>query len=231
MADGRLRVRRPSAPSTSQNRSMTSSAPSTASSARPARLQAMDGHHIPTDATTSVTLRSIARSAGRPEVFSIVRPLANRAVVAALDLVVRVVPLVGTTVRRAFAGNAQVDEDLWKVSSQARAPTKPTVTGVCHYHRLRPRPLPIERLTELGGVLICRILCVGGASASYPRMSGRHDVIRNGGAATGSRRYGRDRNGLPPPKRATARDALSLSSFQPSMRRNATISSPRVTPM
>jgi hypothetical protein len=52
------------------------------------------------------------------EVLRIVRSAAHRAVVAVLDVVTRVVPLVGLAVPRALAGDAQVDEDLWKISPE-----------------------------------------------------------------------------------------------------------------
>jgi hypothetical protein len=53
-------------------------------------------------------IRNPAISASRSEVLTIVRPPAHRAVVAALDLVVRAIPLVGTAVRRTLVGDAAI---------------------------------------------------------------------------------------------------------------------------
>lgn len=89
-------------------------------------------------------------SASRLEVLSIVRSVANRAVEAVLDFVIRAVPLVGPAVPRAFAGDAQVKEHLWKISPEACPPTKPDATRVEHDEKLRPASPRIQRISGSG---------------------------------------------------------------------------------
>ena len=83
--------------------------------------------------------------------------MAYRAVVAVLGLVIRAVPLVGLAVARAFAGDAQVDEHLWKISPEACPPTKPAATGVGHDQSYARFHLEYSEYQVWSGILIWQI--------------------------------------------------------------------------
>lgn len=74
------------------------------------------------------------RSARRVEMRRIVRPPANRAVVAVLDHAVGVVPLMIAAVGRPFARNASIDQGPRQVPPKPRPP--PTTAQVAHLHKL-----------------------------------------------------------------------------------------------